>query len=72
MDKNIFLCAVKLKILVPTQSSQDKEKISCPFQSTVNFPEWKLAFRHLIVGQAKGFFINLSVSTARMLLTAIN
>jgi hypothetical protein len=34
-----------LKSLVPTQSSQDKEKLSCPFQSTDNFPEWKLAFR---------------------------
>ena len=33
-----------LKSLVPTQSSQDKEKFSCPFQSTDNFPEWKLAF----------------------------
>jgi hypothetical protein len=33
-----------LKSLVPTQSSQDKEKLSCPFQSTDNFPEWKLAF----------------------------
>jgi hypothetical protein len=33
-----------LKSLVPTQSSQDKEKCSCPFQSTDNFPEWKLAF----------------------------
>ena len=33
-----------LKSLVPTQSSQDKEKFSCPFQSTAdNFPEWKLA-----------------------------
>jgi hypothetical protein len=30
-----------LKSLVPTQSSQDKEKFSCPFQSTDNFPEWK-------------------------------
>jgi hypothetical protein len=27
------------------QSSQDKEKFSCPFQSTDNFPEWKLAFK---------------------------
>jgi hypothetical protein len=34
-----------LKSLVPTQSSQDKENFSCPFQSTDNFPEWKLAFR---------------------------
>jgi hypothetical protein len=34
-----------LKSLVPTQSSQDKEKLSCPFQSTDNFPEWKLAFK---------------------------
>jgi hypothetical protein len=33
-----------LKSLVPTQSSQDKEKFSCPFQSTDNFLEWKLAF----------------------------
>jgi hypothetical protein len=33
-----------LKSLVSTQSSQDKEKFSCPFQSTDNFPEWKLAF----------------------------
>ena len=33
-----------LKSLVPTQSSQDKEKFTCPFQSTDNFPEWKLAF----------------------------
>jgi hypothetical protein len=33
-----------LKSLVPTQSSQDREKLSCPFQSTDNFPEWKLAF----------------------------
>ena len=32
-----------LKSLVPTQSSQDKEKLSCPFQSTDNFPKWKLA-----------------------------
>jgi hypothetical protein len=24
---------------------QDKEKFSCPFQSTDNFPEWKLALR---------------------------
>jgi hypothetical protein len=31
-----------LKSLVPTQNSQDKEKLSCPFQSTDNFPEWKL------------------------------
>jgi hypothetical protein len=22
-----------------------KEKLSCPFQSTDNFPEWKLAFK---------------------------
>jgi hypothetical protein len=36
-----------LKSLVPTQSSQDKEKLSCPFQSTDNFPEWKLAFNVL-------------------------
>jgi hypothetical protein len=35
-DKNIFLC-VKV-IIAPTQSSQDKEKFSCPFQSTDNFP----------------------------------
>jgi hypothetical protein len=35
-----------LKSLVSTQSSQDKEKFSCPFQSTDNFPEWKLAFSH--------------------------
>jgi hypothetical protein len=35
-----------LKSLVPTQSSQDKENLSCPFQSTDNFPEWKLAFNH--------------------------
>jgi hypothetical protein len=35
-----------LKSLVPTQSSQDKEKLTCPFQSTDTFPEWKLAFRH--------------------------
>ena len=28
---------------VLTQSSQDKENLSCPFQSTDNFPEWKLA-----------------------------
>ena len=33
-----------LKSLVPTESSQDKGKFSCPFQSTDNFPEWKLAF----------------------------
>ena len=32
-----------LKSLVPTQSSQDKEIFYCPFQSTDNFPEWKLA-----------------------------
>ena len=35
-----------LKSLVPTQSSQNKEnkeKFSCPFQSTDNFLEWKLA-----------------------------
>ena len=32
-----------LKSLVPTRSSQDKEKFSCPFQSTDNVPEWKLA-----------------------------
>jgi hypothetical protein len=41
-DKKTFFA---LKSLVPTQSSQDKEKFSCPFQSTDNFPEWKLAFR---------------------------
>ena len=41
-DKKIFRC-VKV-IIVPTQSSQDKEKFSCPFQYTDNFPEWKLAF----------------------------
>jgi hypothetical protein len=35
-----------LKSLVPTQSSQT-EKLSCPFQSTDNFPEWKLAFSHM-------------------------
>jgi hypothetical protein len=28
-----------LKSLVPTQSSQDEEKFSCPFESTDNFPE---------------------------------
>jgi hypothetical protein len=33
---------------VPTQSSQDKEKFSCPFQSRDNFPEWKLAFMVVI------------------------
>jgi hypothetical protein len=33
------------KSLVPTQSSQDKEKFSYPFQSTDNFPEWKLVLR---------------------------
>jgi hypothetical protein len=37
-----------LKSLVPTQSSQDKEKFSCPFQSTDNFPGWKLAFTQQI------------------------
>jgi hypothetical protein len=36
-----------LKPLVPTQSLQDKEKLSCPFQSTDNFPEWKIAFNVL-------------------------
>jgi hypothetical protein len=40
-EENFFV----LKSLVPTQSSQDKEKFSCPFQSTDNFPQWKLAFR---------------------------
>jgi hypothetical protein len=40
-DKKIFLCG---KSLVPTQSSQDKETFSCPFQTTDHFPEWKLAF----------------------------
>ena len=34
-----------IKSLVPTESSQHKEKFSCPFQSTDNFPEWKLALR---------------------------
>ena len=38
-----------LKSLVPTQSSEDKEKLSCPFQSTDNFPEWKLAFTRIHV-----------------------
>jgi hypothetical protein len=38
--QDIFLFV--LKSLVPAQSSQDKEKLSCPFQSTDNFPEWKL------------------------------
>jgi hypothetical protein len=44
---NIFRNAsigTTVKSLVPTQSSQDKEKFSCPLQSTDNFPEWKLAF----------------------------
>ena len=41
MDWNgqIFLC---VKVISSRQSSQDKEKISCQFQSTENFPEWKL------------------------------
>jgi hypothetical protein len=34
------------KSLVPTQSSQDKENFSCPFQPTDNFPEWKLALTY--------------------------
>ena len=38
-----------LKSLVPTQSSQDKEKFSCSFQSTDNFPEWKLALKAYIL-----------------------
>ena len=38
--KNLFV----LKSLVPTLSSQDKEKFTCQFQSTANFPGWKLAF----------------------------
>jgi hypothetical protein len=41
-QENFSLC---LKSFVPPQSSQDKEKFSCPFQSTDNFPEWKLALR---------------------------
>jgi hypothetical protein len=35
----IFLC---VKVISSRQSSQDNEKFSCPFQSTENFPEWKL------------------------------
>ena len=29
---------------VGTNDFNAKEKLSCPFQSTDNFPEWKLAF----------------------------
>jgi hypothetical protein len=47
-DMKIFFFV--LKSLVPTQSSQDKEKFSCLFQSADNFPEWKLAFRCLWLG----------------------
>jgi hypothetical protein len=42
-----------LKSLVPTQSSQDKEKFSCPFQSMDNVPEWKLALKKNAVPSAK-------------------
>jgi hypothetical protein len=38
----MFLC-VKVISSNP-ELAQDKEKFSCPFQSTDNFPEWKLVF----------------------------
>jgi hypothetical protein len=44
-QENFFV----LKSVVPTQSSQDNEKCSCPFQSTDNFPEWKFALMSLVV-----------------------
>ena len=43
-----------LKSLVPTQSSQDKGKFSCPFQSMDNFPEWKLALINKDILISKG------------------
>jgi hypothetical protein len=38
-DKKLFLCVNVIS------SNPNKEKLSCPFQSTDNFPEWKLALR---------------------------
>ena len=38
-DKNIFLC-----VKVISSNPELTENLSCPFQSTDNFPEWKLAF----------------------------
>jgi hypothetical protein len=45
-DKKIFLCFVSsgLELMTLTQ-----RKFSCPFQSTDNFPEWKLAFRMVLL-----------------------
>jgi hypothetical protein len=42
-DKKIILCLVSsgVELMTLTQNW----KISCPFQSTDNFPEWKLDFR---------------------------
>jgi hypothetical protein len=38
-----------LKSIVPTLSLQDEEKFSCSFQSTDNFPQWKLAVMSPVV-----------------------
>jgi hypothetical protein len=43
LERNLRKFFFVFKSLVPTQSLQDKEIFSCPFQSTDNFPEWKLA-----------------------------
>jgi hypothetical protein len=42
----IFLCLVSSGLELMTLG---KERFSCPFQSTDNFPEWKLALTEMNV-----------------------
>jgi hypothetical protein len=39
--------SLSCELWVGTNDFNTKKKCSCPFQSTDNFPEWKLAFRQI-------------------------